>query len=118
MFADSTANDSADWGFTPSKKGGGRGSLVKSLLADADVPDFYIDTFDTLQTAASIKREDCYRLLKDSAISAADQSKIWSIVSGGGDSQQLGRNEFNVFLALIGLAKEGEELGLDAVKVT
>ncbi|KAF7197922.1 Sorting nexin mvp1 [Pseudocercospora fuligena] len=115
LFADSSANDSAGWGFTPSKKGAGRGGLVRSLLADADVPDLYIDTFDTLQTAGNVKRDDCERLLKDSGISSADQYKIWSIVSSGGDIEQLGRNEFNVFLALIGLAKEGEELGLDAV---
>ena len=116
MFGDSSAdaNDSP-WGFTPSKKTGGRGSLVKSLLADADVPDLYIDTFDSLQSGGSISAHECRKLLSESRLSSGDQEKIWSIVSGSGQASSVGRGEFNVLLALIGLAQEHDELSLDAV---
>ena len=114
LFADSSVSaeaESSPWGFTP-RKTTGRGNLVKSLLADADVPDLYIDTFDNVQSAGEARAPDWQRLLQDSGVSGASQSKIRSIL--GGD-QALRRAEFNVLLALIGLAQEGEELSLDAV---
>lgn len=117
MFDDTTENTDSPWGFTPKKNTGkGRGNLVKSLLADADVPDLYIDTFDELQAAGTVNAQDCQQLLKDSNVSVADRERIWSVVSGGGDIAVVGRGEFNVLLALIGLSQEGEEqLGLDEV---
>ncbi|KAI5368271.1 putative AH/BAR domain superfamily, sorting nexin-8/Mvp1, PX domain superfamily [Septoria linicola] len=117
IFADSAAADEADdtpWGFTP-KRNAGRGSVVKTLLADADVPDLYIDTFDDLQQGDQVAAEDARKLLADSGVAAADQDKIGTIVSNNGEASRLGRGELNVLLALIGLAQEGEELGLDAV---
>lgn len=115
MFGDNPAdaNDSP-WGFTP-KKTTGRGSLVKHLLADADVPDLYIDTFDSLQTGGSVKAREAQQLLRDSGVSRGDQDTIWRVASSNGESAALGRGECNVLLALIGLAQEGEELSLDAV---
>lgn len=119
IFQDDTdqTTDSSPWGFTPKKSTGkGRGSLVKSLLADADVPDLYIDTFDDLQAAGVVKAEDCQQLLKNSGVSSANRERIWSVVSSGGETAVLGRGEFNVLLTLIGLSQEGEEqLGLDEV---
>lgn len=106
IFADADENDTP-WGSVGKKQRGG--SLVKSLLADVDVPELYIDTFDELQRGGKV--QDAKQLLRDSGIEAADQDKILSIVGSG----ELGRGEFNVLLALIGLAQEGEELGLDAV---
>ncbi|WPG99164.1 Sorting nexin mvp1 [Acrodontium crateriforme] len=115
MFGDSTADDNdSPWGFTP-KKNTGRGNLVRSLLADADVPDLYIDTWDAWQLGGSVNASQCRQLLKNSKIRAADQDRIWTIVSSGGQVSALGRSELNVLLALIGLAQEGEELSLDAV---
>ena len=116
MFGDSTADvdDSSPWGFTP-KKTSGKGSLVKSLLANADVPDLYIDTFDSLQAGGSVSSTDARQLLRDSGISNSAQDTIWSIVTGRAEVNSLGRSEFSVLLALIGLAQEGEELSLDAV---
>jgi len=115
MFGDpaSDANDSP-WGFTP-KKNTGRGSLVKALLADADVPDLYVDTFDGLQSGGTVSAQECRRLLGGCQVSSGDQEKIWNIVSSNGQASSLGRSEFNVLLALIGLAQEHEELSLDAV---
>ena len=116
MFGDSTADadESSPWGFTP-KKNTGRGSLVKSLLANADVPDLYIDTFDSLQAGGSVGAADAKQLLRDSGISDSSQNNIWGLVTSRIEVASLSRNEFNVLLALIGLAQEGEELSLDAV---
>ena len=38
-----------------------------------------------------------------------------SIISSGGQLSDLGRTEFNVLLALIGLAQEHEDITLDGV---
>lgn len=118
MFRDSLAAEADDssspWGFTP-KKGTGRKSLVKSLLANADVPDLYIDTFDGMQSSGSISASEARSMLGACGISGSAQAQIWDIVSNRGESQSLGRDEFNVLLAMIGLAQEGEELSLDAV---
>lgn len=118
MFGDSMAADvddsSSPWGFTP-KKSTGRKSLVKSLLANADVPDLYIDTFDGMQSSGSVSASDARRMLGNCGISGSAQAQIWDVVSNRGESQSLGRDEFNVLLAMIGLAQEGEELSLDAV---
>ncbi|KAK4504655.1 hypothetical protein PRZ48_002616 [Zasmidium cellare] len=116
IFADSGAEDQnqdeSPWGFTPSKKKGTGSSLVKNLLSDSDVPESYIDAFDALQQGGSVSRQECEDLVRDCGIDSQDRQKIFSIV-GAGD--KFGRGEFNVLVALIGLAKEGEELGLDAV---
>ncbi|KAI7234486.1 sorting nexin Mvp1 [Hortaea werneckii] len=115
MFGDdSMGGNDSPWNFTP-KKSAGRGSLVKSLLAGADVPDVYVDTFDNLQASGRVDEQECKRLLADSHIAQGDQERIWSTVSGDGESSSIGRSEFNVLVALIGLAQEGEELSLDAV---
>ena len=116
MFGDSTAdaNEASPWGFTP-KKNAGRGSLVQSLLANAEIPDLYIDTFDSVQAGGKVSASDARQFLGDCGIGSTSQNTIWDIVSNGGESVALGRSEFNVLLALIGLAQEGEELSLDAV---
>ena len=116
MFGDSAADadESSPWGFTP-KKSAGKGSLVKSLLANADVPDLYVDSFDSLQAGGNVPASDARQLLKECGISSSAQDTIWNIVSSRGEVTALGRGEFNVLLALIGLAQEGEDLSLDAV---
>ncbi|KAK3703917.1 Sorting nexin mvp1 [Vermiconidia calcicola] len=116
MFGDSTADidEASPWGFTP-KKNTRKGSLVKALLAGADVPDMYIDTFDGLQSGGSVSASDARQLLHGCGISDSSLNTIWDIVSSRGTATSLGRDEFNVLLALIGLAQEGEELSLDAV---
>ena len=125
MFGDATANhhpsaaDDSPWGFTPTKKAGG-GNLVRTLLAAAEVPEAYVASFDALQTGGSVGVAAARGLL--SAAAPENEGRIWGIVSssststsarGGGEG--LGRGEFNVLLALIGLAQEGEEVSLDSV---
>ena len=119
MFGDSAADvdDSSPWGFTPSKKSGagGRGSLVKNLLADADVPDVYVDSFDGLQSGGFVEAGEARAFLGRCAIRGQKEAQVWDIASNRGESTRLGRGEWSVLLALVGLAQEGEELSLDAV---
>lgn len=118
IFADDTPADSGSpWDF-PTPKKNGRRNLLRNLLADADVPESYIDIFDSLRPDANGVAVDRVRgMLQKSNISADDQAKIWDIVQSGAADPggALTNGEFNVFLALIGLAQEGEELSLDAV---
>lgn len=116
IFADSGAEDQnqddSPWGFTPSKKKNAGSSLIKNLLSDSDVPESYIDAFDALQQGGSVSRQECESLVRDCGIDSQDRQKIFGVL---GQEEKFARGEFNVLVALIGLAKEGEELGLDAV---
>ncbi|UPX14802.1 Sorting nexin mvp1 [Ascochyta rabiei] len=114
------ANDSP-WAF-PTPKKGDRGSLVKSLLPASDVPDAYIDAFDALLHAAdgaggsSISMDDVRKLLSASGLPSDTQSQILDVVAQPGQGAAgLGRNEFNVLFALVGLAQEGDDVTLDSV---
>ena len=118
LFADDgAAETSSPWDF-PTPKKQARRNLVKSLLQGADVPEQYIDAYDALLangggSEAGVSSEAAKKLVGDSNISSGDQEKVLQIVGGGVEG--LGRSEFNVLLALVGLSQEGEELGLDAV---
>ena len=58
-------------------------------------------------------------ILSGSGLSATDQERILNLVVSDGESTNanigVGRGEFNVLLALVGLAQEGEDLTYDAV---
>ncbi|KAL4748545.1 hypothetical protein BDW72DRAFT_205515 [Aspergillus terricola var. indicus] len=96
--------------------------LVKTLLPDSDVPESYIDAYDLVLSAGEragtgVGLTTVRELLSGGGLSATDQAKILNLVlSGDTDrSNGLGRGEFNVLLALIGLAQEGEDLTFDTV---
>ncbi|KAF2873864.1 hypothetical protein BDV95DRAFT_489798 [Massariosphaeria phaeospora] len=120
LFSDGLQSDDSPWGL-PTPKKAGRGALVKSLLPASDVPDSYIDAFDTLlesgdRAGNGLSLEGTRKLLSDSGLSSDIQAKILEIVSHPGqESAGLGRNEFNVLYALIGLGQEGEDITLDSV---
>lgn len=120
LFADDMDSNDSPWAF-PTPKKAGRGALVKSLLPASDVPDSYIDAFDALLDAGSregngVSVEGAKKLLADSGVSSDSQSKILEVVlPSGQQSAALGRNEFNVVFALIGLAQEGDDITLDSV---
>ncbi|CAL3966590.1 unnamed protein product [Diplocarpon coronariae] len=120
LFADDdSASGASPWGVATPKKAG-RGELVKHLLPAGEVPDSYIDTFDNL-----IRGGDGYegkltvagitRVLSSGKIGADEQSRIVSTITSGGQLSDITRNEFNVLLALVGLAQEHEEITLDSV---
>ncbi|KAJ4372790.1 Sorting nexin mvp1 [Didymella sp. IMI 355093] len=120
LFDDGFDSNDSPWAF-PTPKKGGRGSLVKSLLPASDVPDSYIDAFDALLDAGDragngISIDGAKKLLADSGIPSDTQSKILEIVAQPDqDVAGLGRNEFNVLYALLGLAQEGDDVTLDSV---
>ncbi|KAF1924154.1 sorting nexin mvp1 [Didymella exigua CBS 183.55] len=120
LFDDGFDSNDSPWAF-PTPKKGGRGSLVKLLLPASDVPDSYIDAFDALLdagdcTGKGISVDGAKKLLAGSGIPGDAQSKILEIVAQPDqDVAGLGRNEFNVLFALIGLAQEGDDVTLDSV---
>lgn len=119
LFADDDAPGASPWGI-PTPKKAARGELIKSLLPASDVPDFYIDTFDNLlkgddNAEGKISAAGVAKVLSAGSLRADDQSRIMGIITSGGQLTELGRNEFNVLLALIALAQENEDITLDSV---
>jgi sorting nexin-8 len=120
LFADEIDSTDSPWAF-PTPKKAGRGSLVKSLLPASDVPESYIDAFDAVLDAGDgagngISIDGAKKLMASSGVSRDAQSKVLDIVvQPGQEDAGLGRNEFNVLFALIGLAQEGEDITLDSV---
>lgn len=118
LFADSDGANGSPWDM-PTPKKNARRNYVKELLAGSEVPDLYVETYDALlqqegSSGGSIGVPTATEFVKSSGIGQSDAAKVLEIVAGGG-ATSLGRSEFNVLLALIGLAQEGEELSLDAV---
>lgn len=124
LFADDfNGGDDSPWGFNPTPKKQ-KGSLIKSLLPASDVPDSYIDAFDKVlesgeRAGSGISTSEIKKLLASSGLPSDKESKILEIVSQPTqESAGVGRNEFNVLYALVGLAQEGydaSELSLDSV---
>ena len=117
LFDDDGAHGDSPWSM-PTPKKGGRGDLVKTLLPASDVPESYIDAFDVLANSehkaggGQISIFGVKKLLEGARYNT---ERILGLVTGGKDVAALGRNEFNVLMALIGLAQEGEEATLDGV---
>ena len=117
------ADDSTDspWSM-PTPKKAARQNMIKNLLPATDVPESYVDAFDAVlnannKTGVGVSLTGVKSLLNSSSLSSDDQSRILNFVVPGGqeNTNGLGRSEFNVLLALIGLAQEGEEVTLDGV---
>ncbi|KAI5251460.1 hypothetical protein E4T42_04246 [Aureobasidium subglaciale] len=125
LFAETANADDGQspWDFPAPKKHNStrqRGDLIKTLLPASDVPERYVDLFDALLSQSSgqggVTVRQIKSLLSGSGIGQPEQNKILELLGAtDDDSRVLGRGEVNVVLALIGLAQEGEELGLDAV---
>lgn len=116
LFAE---DDEPSWGM-PTPKKQGRAELLRNLLPASDVPESYIDTFDNMLKAGDdaggkVNPAGVAKVLSAAMLSADDQSRIMNIIAPTGRLTDLGRNEFNVLLALIGLAQEGEDVTLDGV---
>lgn len=121
LFADEgdVPGSSSPWGM-PTPKKSSKSDLIKGLLPASDVPNSYIDTFDNLLKAGDhvdgkISPAGVSNVLSAGKLSADDQARIMNIISPGGETTALGRNEFSVLLALIGLAQEHEDITLDGV---
>jgi sorting nexin-8 len=120
LFADENA-DPSPWSM-PTPKKAARRDLVKTLLPATDVPESYVDAYDkTLgsnnRLGAGIGLTGVKKILESSGLNAGVQAQVLDLVVAGGKESpnELGRSEFNVLLALIGLGQEGEDTTLDGV---
>lgn len=119
LFDDDNIPGGSPWSW-PTPKKAPRGELIKSLLPASDVPDSYIDLFDNLVKGGDgeggkISSSGVTRVLSAGNVGVDYQVRIMSLIASGGRITSLGRNEFNVLLALIGLSQEGEDVTLDGV---
>lgn len=117
---DDGSGASSPWDMPTPRKQQSRTELIRNLLPASDVPESYIETFDAVVredgreghvTAAGIAK-----LFAVARLDADAQARIMALVApGGGSDVLLSRNEFNVVLALVGLAQEGDIISLDGV---
>ncbi|KAI2609166.1 hypothetical protein GGR54DRAFT_633063 [Hypoxylon sp. NC1633] len=107
------------WDLPTPRKQQSRAELLRSLLDGADVPDSYIEAFDRAAredgNSGKITSSGITKTLAAAKLGADDQAQIMGVLASGASLGSIGRNEFNVFLALIGLAQEGESVSLDGV---
>jgi sorting nexin-8 len=118
LFDNGDDGDDSPWSMPTPRKQQSRAQIVRNLLPSSDVPDSYIETFDTVAERGSVSPDGVAKVFAAARLrEQATQSRIVSLVapeSSGGDLH-LGRGEFNVLMALVGLAQEGEVMSLDSV---
>jgi len=121
LFADDESGPASPWDLPTPRKQQTRADLIRNLLPASEVPETYIAAFDTVVhddgSGNRVTSGGLARTLAAARLSADDQARIMGILVPGGSSEHvsLGRNEFNVLLALVGLAQEGEGVTLDGV---
>lgn len=122
LFADDGGDgDDSPWSMPTPRKKQSRAEMVRSLLPSSDVPDSYIEAFDTIAAQGggrTIKSDGVAKVFAAARLSdASTQSRIVSLVApeADGSDVNLDRTEFNVLMALVGLAQEGEVISLDGV---
>ncbi len=119
LFDDDAPQGESPWS-VPTPKKAGQNDPIKTLLPANDVPESYIDAFDILRDTeykaegGRISLSGAKKAFEGSGIDATEQDRILKLITKGQESP-LGRNEFHVLLALIGLSQEGEETSLDSV---
>ena len=118
---DSSGHDDSPWDMPTPRKQESRAELIRRLLPASDVPDSYIEAFD------KVVREDggdgrvgaagVANVFASARLGSDAQKRIMTLVSAGSNPSEatLGRSEFNVLLALVGLAQEGDVINLDGV---
>ncbi|KAF2429751.1 sorting nexin mvp1 [Tothia fuscella] len=117
LFADETDTTADPWAF-PTPKKAGRAQLVKGLLPASQVPESYIDAFDSLAVGGVVEIERVRQLLEESGLDRSVRERILAVTLPNGtpaEGEGIGRGEFNVLLALVGLGMEGDDITLDGV---
>lgn len=121
LFDDNEDNIESPWSI-PTPKKAGRENLVRTLLPAAAVPESYIDAYDILvdseyrTNSGTVSTSGVKKLIEGTGLEKVEQERILKLFSGGKDlTTGLGRNEYNILLALIGLSQENEEATLDGV---
>ncbi|KAI1827396.1 hypothetical protein F4861DRAFT_492463 [Xylaria intraflava] len=115
-------DDRSPWGM-PARKQQSRAELLRGLLANVKVPDSYDDAFDSVLAQdgqdggpdQTVTPAGVARILAAAKLGADHQVRIMNVFAPSGGEGSLGRQEFNVLLALIALAQEGEPVSLDSV---
>lgn len=119
LFDNGEHGDDSPWSMPTPRKQQSRAQMVRNLLPSSDVPDSYIETFDTVsEGAGSVSADGVAKVFAAARLhEPATQTRIVTLVAPdtNSDDVHLGRAEFNVFMALIGLAQEGEVMSLDGV---
>lgn len=125
LFAEDDGNDSSSpWNIqNNTAKRAAQQNLARTLLPADVAPKSYIHAYKSIlnsegRVGSGIGLTSVRNILSTSRLSATDQSKILNLVVSSANQESfsgLGQAEFNVLLALIGLAQEGEDLSFDAV---
>lgn len=107
------------WDMPTPRKQQSRADLVRGLLAGVEVPDSYIEAFDHAVeedgSAGKVSPAGLSKTLAAAKLGADEQTRITSLIAHTGEDAGLTRDAYNVLLALIGLAQEGEAVSLDSV---
>ncbi|KAI0103124.1 hypothetical protein F4776DRAFT_658108 [Hypoxylon sp. NC0597] len=107
------------WDMPTPRKQQSRADLLRRLLDGVEVPDSYVEAFDKAVqedgNGGKVTSSGVTKTLAAAKLGADDQAQIMGILAPGGNLDSIGRNEFNVLMALIGLAQEGESVSLDGV---
>ncbi|KAF4977955.1 hypothetical protein FZEAL_5603 [Fusarium zealandicum] len=120
LFADDDdSGHGSPWDMPTPRKQQSRAELIRNLLPAGDVPDSYIETFDTVVredgSNGRVTSGGIAKLFATARLGADAQARVMSLVAPNGGDVTLERSEFNVLLALMGLAQEGEVVSLDGV---
>lgn len=122
LFADDGGDgDDSPWSMPTPRKKQSRAEMVRSLLPSSDVPDSYIEAFDTITAqrgGRTVNSDGVAQVFAAARLSEpSTQTRIVSLVTpeADGSDVNLDRTEFNVLMALVGLAQEGEVISLDSV---
>lgn len=107
------------WDLPTPRKQQNRSELLRNLLKPAEVPESYIAIYDAVlehnNVAGRVSRKGVALTLAAARLHAADAKRIQDLVAPDGGDTALGRDEFHVLLALIGLAQENDTISLDSV---
>ncbi|KAM7220316.1 hypothetical protein V8F06_004282 [Rhypophila decipiens] len=120
LFADDDSGASSPWDM-PTPRKATRADLIRALLPPSDVPDGYVNAFDTVVrddgSGGRVTSGGIARTMAAAKLGADEQARVMAVLAPlqSDGELSLGRTEFNVFLALVGLAQEGETVSLDGV---
>ncbi|KAI0432250.1 hypothetical protein F5Y09DRAFT_302564 [Xylaria sp. FL1042] len=121
LFNDDDDDDDhrSPWDMPTPRKQQSRAELLRGLLAGVRVPESYVEAFDHALaqdgSGRTVAPAGIAKTLAAARLSADHQVRIMNILAPSGGEASLGRDEFNVLLALIALAQEGEPVSLDSV---
>lgn len=125
LFADDSIvredDSSSPWDLPAPRPRKSRRDVLRSLLPAEDVPSSYVDVFDAINREEGgegrIRAGAISKLFAVAGLERGEQTHIMESLAPGVDSDDvsLGRDEFNVLLAMVALGQEGEVISLDAV---